>query len=142
MIPLNKDSGGLSSFFAVRISLRYVLLQIPGWTILAVILAVLWQWELLPRWAAGLIFVAWVVKDILLYPVFKSAYDGEEKSGLQTLVGATGIAQSDLRPDGFVRVRGELWRAVANSSDRPICSGTRVEIIAAEGMKLRVRAVD
>ncbi len=126
----------------MRISLKYVLFQIPGWTILAVILVVLWHWDILPSWAAVLIFLAWVLKDMLLYPVFQSAYDGEEKSGLQALVGAKGIAQSDLTPDGFVRVRGELWRAVANPSNKRIRSGSPVEIIAAEGMKLRVRALD
>jgi membrane protein implicated in regulation of membrane protease activity len=126
----------------VRVSLRYVLFQIPGWTIVAIILAGLWHWEILPPWAAALVFVAWVVKDILLYPVFRTAYDAEEKSGLQVLVGARGVAEGDLKPDGFVRVRGELWRAVANPNNKTISSGTRVEIVSAEGMKLRVRPLD
>lgn len=126
----------------MRISLRYLLLQIPGWTIVAIILVGLWHWAILPPWVAALIFLAWMVKDILLYPVFRSAYDVEEKSGLQALVGERGVAQGDLKPDGFVRVRGELWRAVANPNNKPIGSGTRVEITGAEGMKLRVRALD
>jgi membrane protein implicated in regulation of membrane protease activity len=118
------------------------LLQIPAWTIVAMILVGLLHWEILPPWAAALIFVAWMVKDILLYPVFRSAYDAEERTGLQALVGVKGVAESDLKPDGFVRVRGELWRAVANPNNKIILSGTRVEIVSAEGMKLRVRALD
>ena len=127
---------------SVRVSLRYVLLQIPGWTIVAIILVGLWQWEILPSWAAALVFVSWVVKDILLYPVFRTAYDADEKSGLQALVGARGVAEGDLKPDGFVRVRGELWKAIANTNNKRICSGARVEIVGAEGMKLRVRPLD
>jgi len=33
------------------------------------------------------------------------------KVGAETLIGATGIAVTDCRPAGTVRVRGEVWQA-------------------------------
>jgi membrane-bound serine protease (ClpP class) len=33
------------------------------------------------------------------------------KVGAESMVGATGVALAELRPDGQVRVNGEIWRA-------------------------------
>jgi membrane-bound serine protease (ClpP class) len=43
---------------------------------------------------------------------------------------------SELAPRGKVFVHGEIWHAV---SDVPVASGQPVEVIAVEGMLLRVR---
>ena len=114
----------------------------PGWIIAAAVLGSLWNWRILPQWLALLGFGAWVLKDICLYPFVRTAYQTGSKTGPQALVGARGVATNDLAPEGFVRVRGELWRAVANPTDQMICSGTAVQILAAEGMTLRVRPVN
>jgi membrane-bound serine protease (ClpP class) len=60
-------------------------------------------------------------------------------SGIQTLVGATGVATSDLDPQGTVQVKSELWSAVADE-DKTIRKGEQVTVVAAEGVKLKVRA--
>lgn len=96
----------------------------------------------MPQWLAVLGFGGWVLKDIFLYPFVRTAYQASGKTGPQALVGAKGVATDDLAPNGFVRVRGELWRAVANPNDQMICSGTEVQILAVEGMTLRVRALE
>jgi membrane protein implicated in regulation of membrane protease activity len=114
----------------------------PGWIIAAAVLGSLWQWEILPQWLVVLGFGTWVLKDIFLYPFVRTAYQTGSNTGPQALVGARGVAADDLAPEGFVRVRGELWRAVANPTDQMICSGTAVQILAAEGMTLRVRALE
>ena len=43
---------------------------------------------------------------------------------------------------GYVRVRGELWRAVATPGDVLLKSGTEVEVIKADRMELLVRRND
>jgi membrane-bound serine protease (ClpP class) len=60
-------------------------------------------------------------------------------SGIHALVGATGIATSDLDPQGTVQVKSELWSAVADE-DETIRKGEQVTVVAAEGVKLKVRA--
>ncbi len=55
----------------------------------------------------------------------------------QALVGATGIALSDLDPLGVVQVRSETWTAIADAG--PVSARERVEVIGTEGLRLRVR---
>ena len=57
-----------------------------------------------------------------------------------TLVGAEGVATSDLDPVGTVRVRSEEW--TAESSGTPIKAGARVLIIDEKGLTLRVDELD
>lgn len=58
------------------------------------------------------------------------------KSGNEALLGKEGITTSDLTPRGTVRVGGEDWSAVAEVS--PIAAGEVVEVLAVEGITLRV----
>jgi len=57
-------------------------------------------------------------------------------SGVESLCRETGVAESDLAPDGRVRVRGELWNAVAAT---PVRRGERVEIVGVKDLVLHVR---
>jgi len=118
---------------------KYFLLQIPGWLATGGVLTVLWHWQLLPRWLALLCFGAWLLKDLLLYPWLRQAYEDGAKTDSTALIGMRGVAQEDLKPTGYVRVRGELWRAVTVSADRTVVAGTEVEIVNAERMTVFVR---
>jgi len=121
--------------------LKYFLLQIPGWAISAVVLASLWYWQLLSSSLALIGFVAWLLKDLFLYRFVRHAYEGDKKLGSAALVGARGVAQGNLNPHGFVRVRGELWRATAVPESEVVTAGTAVEIVEAERMELFVRPI-
>jgi membrane-bound serine protease (ClpP class) len=57
------------------------------------------------------------------------------KTGMEGLVGESGVARSDLLPAGKVFVHGELWDAV---SDTPVRAGERVVITSVEGMTVKV----
>ncbi len=120
---------------------KYLLLQIPGWLATATVLTVLWRWQLLTHWLALLVFFAWVTKDLILYRFVRHAYEGGAKLGSAALVGASGVAQGELNPRGYVRIRGELWRAVATPTDRVIGSGTEVEVVNTERMTVFVRPI-
>lgn len=55
--------------------------------------------------------------------------------GVESLVGKTGIASSDLWPEGQVRIAGELWKARCDGG----CDvGTRVVVRSVEGLTLVV----
>ncbi len=58
-------------------------------------------------------------------------------AGVDELVGRIGRAVTALSPEGTVFVRGEHWSARAEG---PLAEGARVEIVAVEGMRLRVRS--
>lgn len=58
-------------------------------------------------------------------------------TGRAGIMGETGVAKSDVHASGSVFVHGEFWNAY---SDEPIAAGAEVEVVAVDGMKLRVRA--
>ena len=60
-------------------------------------------------------------------------------SGKEGLVGERGVARTPLEPSGMVLVHGELWQA---KSDEPVGEGEEVEVVAVEGLKLKVKKVD
>jgi membrane protein implicated in regulation of membrane protease activity len=122
--------------------LKYFVLQIPGWAISAVVLASLWYWQWLSSSLALIGFFTWMLKDLILYRFVRHAYEDDNKFGSATLVGARGVAQGDLNPHGFVRVRGELWRATAVPESEMVAAGTAVEIVDAERMELFVRPIN
>jgi membrane-bound serine protease (ClpP class) len=59
-----------------------------------------------------------------------------QTAGISEMIGMVGRVESALQPEGSVFVRGEHWKARA---DEPILAGDRVEIIAVDGLRLRVR---
>ncbi len=77
-----------------------------------------------------------------MYPMLRTTYEPGVKTGSEQLVGAKGVAKEELAPHGYVRVRGELWRAEVGQSRSPISVGSPIRVLAAEGMTLIVEADD
>ncbi len=115
---------------------RYTAFQVPGWVIASVGGWLLHRWLEVPVWVASGILVVWVIKDYALYPVLRSAYDLDHTRPIDRLVGEYGTASDRLSPSGYVRVRGELWRA---TSVNIIMKGDHVEVIGLDGSTLVVR---
>lgn len=64
------------------------------------------------------------------------------RTGQEGLVGAVGVARTDLRPGGQVQAAGELWSAeVAEGSGR-VRKGDRIEVVKVDGLRLKVRKKD
>lgn len=57
-------------------------------------------------------------------------------SGVEILVGATGVAISDLAPNGMVRVQSEEWTAQAQAGT--IQKGEAVQVVRVDGLTLKV----
>jgi membrane-bound serine protease (ClpP class) len=60
-------------------------------------------------------------------------------SGTAPLIGAEGTARTMIDPMGTVHVRAEEWTAVTDSG--PIAPGSRVRVVAVEGLRLKVEPV-
>jgi membrane-bound serine protease (ClpP class) len=52
------------------------------------------------------------------------------------MIGQIGVAETSLDPEGWVRVAGERWKAVAEES---VTAGQGVQVAAVDGLTLRVR---
>jgi len=90
-------------------------------------------WEL---GAAAMVLL--VVKDLALYPVMRHAFTNQSHVGIETLIGARAVVSKAVAPDGYVKVRGALWRAEAMSGHGPFEKGDSVVITSFEGLTLRV----
>ena len=60
-------------------------------------------------------------------------------TGLDSLVGVTGKALTDLNPEGSVTVHGEIWNA--KSSGGKILAGSPVKVTAQNGLTLMVEEI-
>ncbi len=62
---------------------------------------------------------------------------GTPTLGREHLVGATGVADSPLEPDGVVVIDGAKWRARAHRA-AGVSKGSEIEVLAVEGITLQV----
>jgi membrane-bound ClpP family serine protease len=85
-----------------------------------------------------LIIVA-VIVAVIFYVGVKAQFE-KIKTGREALIGAKGIATSDLKPKGEVRVMGEFWEAIAQTGE--IATGQTVEVVGMEGMFLVVKPAE
>jgi membrane-bound serine protease (ClpP class) len=63
------------------------------------------------------------------------------KTGQEALIGAQGIAVTDLKPKGEIRIMGEFWQATTEDKATAIASGETVKVLRMEGMFLVVKPV-
>lgn len=106
--------------------------------IAAVFAWVLWAWFGAPATlAVGLVALV-ITSDFVLYPFFRISYSLPPQTGIQCLVGERGVVVRELAPEGYVKVRGELWRArLEGPAAAP--AGDAVVVHAAEGLTLHVQ---
>jgi len=118
---------------------RYLLLQIPGLLAVAAVMTLLHFLFGVSFGIGALAVVLWFVKDLVIYPFVRPAYErGDHLAPHARLLGAKGVTQQALDPCGYVRVRGESWRATANAGERPIPSGQPVVVQSVDGLRLVV----
>ena len=121
-----------------RTLLKYLVVQVPGWLLLAGIglfLGARLRW---PDWALAVLLALAVLKDLALYPLLRQAYEGDPRTGAERLVGFRGSVAKALRPQGYIRVRGELWHAEVEARTEAVPEGARVTVRAARGLTLTV----
>lgn len=61
-------------------------------------------------------------------------------TGMQSMVGETGVVISPLTPEGKIKVRGEIWKARSQGGD--LLKDQAVEVVATEGLTLIVRPLE
>ncbi len=112
---------------------------VVGILVLAAAVAGATSFEANTQIVVALLIIAAVVAVIgawLVYAAVKAQYK-KVKTGEEALIGAVGVATTDLKPKGTVRVAGEFWEATTQGES--ISSGENVEVTALEGMFLVVK---
>lgn len=124
----------------VRTLAKYVALQVPGWAAVSLVAYLLWRFWELPVWAAALLVALLLVKDALVYPFLRHAYEDSPSRmvGAEALLGQTGTSDGPLEPVGWVRVRGERWRGELVGGASSLDSGRRVVVRAVRGLRVQV----
>lgn len=124
-----------------RTLLRYVLAQIPGLALLAAGLLLLRRVYPFPAWILWAALALWLAKDAALYPVLRRSFESFSPQGAGSLNGARGIACERLEPAGYIRVRGELWRAELADGTSPVEKGEEVVVRNRRGLTLLVESL-
>ena len=88
---------------------------------------------------AATLFIVAVIVALIFYEGIKAQFR-RVKTGKEALIGAQGVATSELNPKGEIRVMGEFWEATAK--DKTIAAGQAVEVVSLEGVYLVVKPVE
>jgi len=121
-----------------KLILKYTLLHLAELALLVAALLVAREWLSLPTWITIAVPALWVLKDGVLFPKVWRAYACEDNSPMRLLVGLEAIVFDSLDPAGYVRVRGELWKARVRNARGAAKRGDRTRVVDIEGMTLIV----
>jgi membrane-bound serine protease (ClpP class) len=104
----------------------------------AIIAAVLWVLPLLgisiPFWGLLSILAVFGVFSYFMYLLGHPTISLKEMNAPESIVGSEGVVESDLDPEGYVKVAGELWKA--KSTGASLIKGTSVIVTGINGLTL------
>ena len=87
---------------------------------------------------AATLFGLLVLKDAIVYPFVRRAYEPVGNNRVEDLIGHRAEVRRELSPVGYVWLRGELWQAEADGGGDSIAPGNRVRVVGARGLTLIV----
>ena len=90
-----------------------------------------------PATATGIALAFGIIAAFLGHLGMK-ARNTRHLTGRESLVGALGVAKTEINPDGTVMIRGEYWRA---HGDRSIPAGRSVAVDSVQDLMLFVKEV-
>ena len=87
-----------------------------------------------------LIITVLIIAGIFLF-ILRKLIDARRRpyqAGEESMVGTAGTVREPLNPSGMVFTNGALWQATSTSG--PLPAGTRVRVVAVDGLHLKVAA--
>ena len=110
---------------------------LKGAVLLSIVFWLLPLWGInIPIWGLALIIIAFLAYEIVTFKLGRRALERKPVIWSQAIVGRCGKATTDLKPDGYVRVDGELWQAY--SDDTSINEGDDIVVVEMNKLTLRV----
>lgn len=127
----------------MRVFAKYLAFQTVSWALGAAVLGWLAYAELIPTWLSFVLFGALVLKDLVLFPLTRKAYESGPLHGASELLGAEVYVESALTPDGYVRAGAERWRAqLSGEYAEPLLAGETARVLELQGLTLIVERLD
>ena len=90
-----------------------------------------------PLWGIILIMIAWLSYSVYTFKKGTKALMIGHILGMPNMVGTKGRVTSSLNPEGWVRIRGELWSATSLSGE--IQPGCDIIVTSQKRLKLEVK---
>ena len=87
---------------------------------------------------AWLLLAVWIVKEIVLFPFVRGAYELSDPSGTAHLIGRDAVVIARLDPAGRVRIGPESWAARLPVGSTPADVDSTVCVKSVEGLTLHV----
>lgn len=125
-----------------NVIIKYALIHLVELALLALVLVVIRLFVDIPVWLIITVIVLSIVKDIVLFPKVWRAYASGDRGPMRELIGLEAAVIDPLDPVGFVRVRGELWKAEVGDQAHPAAKGDRARVVGIKGMTLIVEKID
>lgn len=128
----------------LRVALRYLGFQAPGWLLAGVLAWLAWSRAGLAAWLAFAIVALWIAKDLILFPFTWHAYlpSGQGPDDGRVGAGARGLAREAINERGYIDIGGELWRAERVAGSPPVRAGDAVRVVGREGLTLLVERIE
>jgi membrane protein implicated in regulation of membrane protease activity len=127
--------------FKGRTLLRYTLFQIPDLILLSLGLAAAVRWWNLPVLVAYGLVGLWIVKDVVMFPILRVAYESDSSSGVEGIYGALGVVTEPLVPAGYVKLGSERWKAELVAGGGAAPEGSEIRVVEVRGLTLVVELV-
>lgn len=121
---------------------KYALIHLAELAIMIIAFVVVMEFVNIPLLLVVIFLVLWVIKDIAMFFRVWKSYVTENSSPMLELVGLEAQVVESLDPVGYVRVRGELWKAELVDPRHPARLGERTRVVSGEGMTLIVEKCD
>jgi len=105
--------------------------------LVAIALWLLPRWGVnIPTWGLILLMVAYGVYEGISYRIGSRALERKPVVSPESLVGHRGRAVTKLEPNGYVRIKAELWRALSTGPN--IDEGDEVIVVRVDRLTLFV----
>jgi membrane protein implicated in regulation of membrane protease activity len=127
-----------------RPPLWYTLQAVLSWMLEEILLVATVLWLLphffnidIPLWGLAILMAALAIYSGVMYRVGRQTFFIRPKVAADNIIGSEGRVTKPLAPEGYVKVRGVLWKAICNESELGV--GDEVEVIGIEGLRLIVK---
>lgn len=90
-------------------------------------------------WGIPVVILAGILEFVETFGTWRWSQRGQAKVGPETLIGTSGRAITDCRPEGMVRVRGEDWRARCEAGVSP---GHPIRVVGRDQLTLVVEPIE
>ncbi len=119
--------------------LRYCLLQLPGLTLMLVLLWVLHSWTHWPKTILWTIGILWIIKDIIMFPFVWKSFADNQSGYSYNPIGQSARAIGPLSPRGRVKVNGIIWPAELLDAGTSVQAGSLLRVMDMQGLTLKVQ---